>query len=101
MLAVSRLAFCKNWGAKVGISDIRGGVYNPHGIDIHQALHYSKEHGNLAGLPNTEAVSNWELLTLPCDILIPAAVENQLTRHNATHVKARLIIEAAPRQRQT
>jgi glutamate dehydrogenase (NAD(P)+) len=79
----------------VGISDIRGGVYNPHGIDIHQALHYSKEHGNLAGLPNTEAVSNWELLTLPCDILIPAAVENQLTRHNATHVKARLIIEAA------
>jgi len=79
----------------VGISDIRGGVYNPHGIDIHQALHYSKEHGNLAGLPNTEAVSNWELLTLPCDILIPAALENQLTRHNATHVKARLIIEAA------
>ena len=79
----------------VGISDIRGGVYNPHGIDIHQALHYSKEHGNLAGLPNTEAVSNWELLMLPCDILIPAALENQLTRHNATHVKARLIIEAA------
>ncbi len=79
----------------VGISDIRGGVYNPHGIDIHQALHYSKEHGNLAGLPNTEAVSNWELLTLPCDILVPAALENQLTRHNATHVKARLIIEAA------
>jgi len=79
----------------VGISDIRGGVYNPHGIDIHQALHYSKEHGNLAGLPNTEAVSNWELLTLPCDILIPAALENQLTRHNATHFKAGLIIEAA------
>jgi len=79
----------------VGISDIRGGVYNPHGIDIHQALHYSKEHGNLAGLPNTEAVSNWELLTLPCDILVPAALENQLTRHNATHVKARLVIEAA------
>ena len=49
----------------VGISDIRGGVYNPHGIDIHPALYYSKEHGNLAGLPNTEAVSNWGLLSLP------------------------------------
>lgn len=79
----------------VGLSDIKGGVYNPHGIDIHQALHYSKEHGNLAGLPNTEAVSNWELLTLPCDILVPAALENQLTRQNASQVKARLVIEAA------
>ena len=79
----------------VGLSDIKGGVYNPHGIDIHQALHYSKEHGNLAGLPNTEAVSNWELLTLPCDVLVPAALENQLTRQNASQVKARLIIEAA------
>lgn len=79
----------------VGLSDINGGVYNPNGIDVHQALHYSKEHGTLRGMLNTEAVTNMELLELPCDVLIPAALENQLTGRNASRVKARLIIEAA------
>jgi len=79
----------------VGLSDIGGGVYNPNGIDVHQALHFSKEHGSLRGMPNTESVTNVELLELPCDVLIPAALENQLTGRNASRVKARLIIEAA------
>src|SRR5437763_9234392 len=79
----------------VGLSDISGGVYNPDGIDVHHALRYSKEHGSLKGLPNTEHVTNAELLTLPCDVLVPAALENQLTARNASRVKARLIIEAA------
>jgi glutamate dehydrogenase (NAD(P)+) len=79
----------------VGLSDISGGVYNPEGIDIHRALRYSKEHGSLQGLPESESVSNAELLELPCDVLIPAALENQLTGKNAARVKARLIIEAA------
>ena len=79
----------------VGLSDIKGGVYNPNGIDVHQALHHSNEHGTLRGMPNTEAVTNAELLELPCDALIPAALENQLTGRNASRVKARLIIEAA------
>ncbi|HLJ32660.1 MAG TPA: Glu/Leu/Phe/Val dehydrogenase [Ktedonobacteraceae bacterium] len=79
----------------VGLSDINGGVYNPNGIDVHKALHHSKEHGTLRGMPNTEPVTNMELLELPCDVLIPAALENQLTGRNASRVKARLIIEAA------
>ena len=79
----------------VAVSDIHGGVYNPNGIDVHQALHYSKEHGTLRGMPSTEQITNAELLTLPCDVLVPAALENQLTRQNASQVKARLIIEAA------
>ncbi len=79
----------------VGLSDISGGVYNPHGIDVHNALHYSKEHGTLRGLPNSEPVTNTELLLLPCNILVPAALENQLTGKNAPQVKAQLIIEAA------
>ncbi len=79
----------------VGLSDINGGVYNPNGIDVHQALHFSNEHGSLRGMPNTESVTNAELLELPCDVLIPAALENQLTGRNASRVKARLIIEAA------
>ncbi len=79
----------------VGISDISGGVYNAKGINIPRALRYSKEHGTLLGLPETEPVSNKELLELPCDILIPAALENQLTIENATQIKARMIVEAA------
>ena len=79
----------------VGLSDISGGVYNAKGIDVHRALRYSKEHGTLKGLPDTEHVTNAELLELPCDVLIPAALENQLTGRNASRVKANLIIEAA------
>ncbi len=79
----------------VGVSDISGGVYNAKGIDVHRALRYAKEHGSLQGLPDTEAVTNAELLELPCDVLVPAALENQLTAKNAARIQARLIIEAA------
>jgi glutamate dehydrogenase (NAD(P)+) len=79
----------------VGLSDINGGVYNPRGIDVPLALRYSQEHGSLLGLPNTERVNNKELLELPCDILIPAALENQLTRENAARIRASLIVEGA------
>jgi len=83
-------------GCKIlAVSDMHGGVYNPHGIDIHRALRYSKEHGSLKGLPETEPVTNAELLELPCDVLVPAALENQVTAKNALRVKAHLIIEAA------
>ena len=83
-------------GCKIlAVSDLHGGVCNPHGIDIHRALRYSKEHGSLKGLPETEPVTNAELLELPCDVLVPAALENQVTAKNALRVKARLMIEAA------
>ena len=83
-------------GSKViGLSDVNGGVYNPNGINVQQALRYSKEHGTLQGLPETESVTNAELLELKCDVLIPAALENQLTHRNAPRVQAKLIIEAA------
>src|ERR1700753_406660 len=88
--------FLHEMGCKVvGLSDISGGVYNPLGIDVPAATRFSREHGNLRGLPNAEAVTNAELLELPCDILIPAALENQLTEKNADRVKARMIVEAA------
>jgi glutamate dehydrogenase (NAD(P)+) len=79
----------------VGLSDIQGGVYNANGIDVHRALRFSKEHGNLKGMPETEPVTNAELLELPCDVLVPAALENQLTGRNASRVRASLVIEAA------
>jgi len=79
----------------VGLSDVNGGVYNAHGIDVHHALRHSREHGTLKGLSNAEAITNAELLALPCEVLIPAAMENQLTGRNAAQIQARLIIEAA------
>jgi len=79
----------------VGLSDISGGVYNPAGIDVPLALRFSREHGSLRGLPGSQAVTNQELLEMPCDILIPAATENQLTGENAARIQARLIVEAA------
>ncbi|BCL80568.1 glutamate dehydrogenase [Ktedonobacteria bacterium brp13] len=79
----------------VGLSDIRGGVFCPDGIDVQEALAYVQEHGYLEGLPGTEPVSNTALLELPCDVLIPAALENQITDRNAAAIKAKLVVEAA------
>ena len=79
----------------IALSDISGGVYNAQGIDVPVAMRYSREHGGLRGLVGAEAITNQELLSLPCDVLVPAALENQITKENAAQVKARLIIEAA------
>jgi glutamate dehydrogenase (NAD(P)+) len=79
----------------IGISDVSGAVYNPKGIDIQYALRHAKEHGALRGLRGAEAISNDALLEVPCDILVPAARENQLTHSNAGRVQARLIVEGA------
>jgi glutamate dehydrogenase (NAD(P)+) len=79
----------------VGLSDVFGAVYNERGIDVPWALRYMQEHGKLAGLPETQPVDGKALLELPCDILIPAALEGQLTHANAERIQATLIVEAA------
>ncbi|MHB1007005.1 MAG: Glu/Leu/Phe/Val family dehydrogenase [Chloroflexota bacterium] len=79
----------------VALSDSRGGVYNPKGIDPNFALRFKQEHGTFAGFPDAEMVTNEELLELPCDILVPAALEGQITRRNAGHVKAKIVAEGA------
>jgi glutamate dehydrogenase (NAD(P)+) len=79
----------------IGVSDMHGGVYNPQGIDVRRALHYANEQGMLQGLPETETITNAELLELPCDVLVPAALENQITGRNAARIQARLVVEAA------
>jgi glutamate dehydrogenase (NAD(P)+) len=83
-------------GARIiAVSDSKGGIYNPKGIDPEAALRHKARTGALRGLPGTEAITNEELLELPCDILVPAALENQITRRNADRIRARLIAEAA------
>ncbi len=83
-------------GARViALSDAHSGVTCEKGIDIEQARRHVDETGRLEGLPGTEPVSNAELLELPCDILIPAAIEATITCDNAEAIQARLVVEAA------
>ncbi len=79
----------------VAVSDSRGGVYNPAGLDLHGVKNHKRRTGSVVGFPKGERVSNAEILELKCDILIPAALEGQITARNANHIKARIIAEAA------
>jgi glutamate dehydrogenase (NAD(P)+) len=79
----------------VAVSDVNGGVYNPHGLDIPLLITYSQETGAVTGFSGAESVSNAELLTLPCDVLIPAAMEGQITADNAGAINAWMIVEGA------
>lgn len=79
----------------VAASDVRGGVYNSHGLDVGALLEHAQESGSVVDFPGAEGVTNAELLALPCDVLIPAAMESQLTESNADAVQARIIAEGA------
>jgi glutamate dehydrogenase (NAD(P)+) len=83
-------------GAKVvGISDVTGGYANENGIDVAGAIAYAQEHHSLDGYRGGERVTNSALLELPCDVLVPAALENVLTAENAARIQAKLIVEGA------
>ena len=79
----------------IALSDSSSGVHNPDGLDVPMALAHKQEHGSLAGLANAEAVSNEELVELPCDVLAPSALEQVVTDRNADRVKARIVCEGA------
>ncbi len=83
-------------GAKVlAVSDSSGGIHNAQGLDINRVLGWKAEHGTVVGFPGAQAVSNAELLEIECDVLIPAALEGQITAANAERIKAKIIAEAA------
>lgn len=85
-----------NEGCKiVAISDTRGGIYNEDGLDPAAVLRHKQERGSVAGFPNAQGIGSQDVLEVPCDILIPAAVEGVITSANAEHVQARIITEAA------
>ena len=79
----------------IAVSDSRGGAFNPRGIDPVKALEHKGKTGSVATFPEADRISNEELLELPCDILIPAALEGVITRENAPRIKARIMAEAA------
>lgn len=78
-----------------GISDVKGGVWNPNGIDIRQLQDYVAQTGSVAGFPSGEPVSNEAILEQPCDVLIPAAVGSVIHARNADRIKALIIAEGA------
>ncbi len=83
-------------GAKVvGVSDVRTGITDPDGLDIPAVEAWVEEHGGLTGFPGAAAVSRTEVLEVACDVLIPAAIEQQITAENADRLQCRLVVEAA------
>lgn len=79
----------------VGISDVSGGLYDPKGIDLHDLFEYRRTHDTISDYPKAEHVPVDSFLELPCDILIPAAMENTITKANAERIKAKYIVEGA------
>jgi len=83
-------------GAKlIAASDSRGGIYNKNGISVAELRKHKEKTGSIVEFPGTNSISNEELLETECTILIPAALENQITANNASRVKAKIVAEAA------
>lgn len=89
--------FCQEAGcAIVAIAEIDGAVWNPNGLDVEGALKHLKERGSLLNFPGaTNLVNSADALELDCDIVLPAALENQITEANAARIRAKIIAEAA------
>ncbi len=86
----------RDMGASViAVSDSSGGVHDPQGLDPDELIAFRKEGGRFAEFPKYDRISNQELLELPCDILVPSALENQITADNADKVRAKMIVEGA------
>src|SRR5204863_196698 len=84
------------YGAKIiAVSDVRGGIQNPKGLDLWKLERHVAENKTVAGFPEAEPITNEELLVLPCDILVPAALERQITERNAGKIQCRILAEAA------
>jgi glutamate dehydrogenase (NAD(P)+) len=79
----------------IGIIEVTGSLYNRNGIDVKAVSEYRQKHGTLAGFPEAEAADPAELLVTDCDILIPAATENQITSRNADRIKCKILAEGA------
>jgi glutamate dehydrogenase (NAD(P)+) len=79
----------------VAISDSKGGIYNPDGLDIEALFKHKAHTGSVNDFKDSKNITNEELLELNVDVLIPAALENQITEENADRIKAKLVLELA------
>ncbi|MBN1119948.1 MAG: Glu/Leu/Phe/Val dehydrogenase [Anaerolineae bacterium] len=79
----------------IAVSDSKGGIYNPDGLDPQAVIDWKRENGSVIGFPGTEQVTNAELLEIPCDILTPSALESQITGANAKRITPKIVAELA------
>ena len=79
----------------IAVSDSRGGIHNPYGLDVPAAIAYKAEHGVLEGFPAADPITNEELIEIDCDVLAPCALEQVITADNAARVRARMVCEGA------
>lgn len=79
----------------IAVSDSKGGAYNPDGLDPEKMLEHKNKTGSVVDYPGSSFITNQQLLELECDILVPAALENQITKANATNIKAKIVAEGA------
>jgi len=79
----------------IGVAEVNAAIHNPHGLDIPALVQYRKEQGTVEGFPGCQEADPQEILTYDCDVLLPAAVENQITSHNAGRIRARVVVEGA------
>ena len=79
----------------IAVSDSQGGICNPKGLDAEDVMRHKAETRTVVGYPGTDKITNEELLELDCEVLVPAALENEITRENADRIKARVISEGA------
>jgi glutamate dehydrogenase (NAD(P)+) len=88
-------AFFDDGARIIAVSDVTGAIRNDAGINAHDLLNYSAETNGIKGFPRAEPIHTNELLTTPCDFLIPAALEGQITEHNAAKLQTKIIVEGA------
>ncbi|HSF32051.1 MAG TPA: Glu/Leu/Phe/Val dehydrogenase [Candidatus Tectomicrobia bacterium] len=79
----------------IAVSDVQGGVHHDNGLDIPKLLKHLQERKTVVGFPQAEAITNAELLSLPCEVLVPAALERQITEDNAGKIQCRILAEGA------
>jgi glutamate dehydrogenase/leucine dehydrogenase len=93
--SVAARLFQEHGAIIVALSDSQGGIHDENGLDLDTVQSYKAEHGTVVGLPETRTITNDDLLELDCEILIPAALTNQIHEENAPRIRARLIVEGA------
>ena len=86
---------CEQGAHVVAVSDVKGGVYNPRGLDLHAVRKHALSTGSVTGYPGAETLTNTEVLGVECDVLMPAAIGHVLNRETAPIVKAKYVLEAA------
>lgn len=93
--SVTAFSLAKYGARIIAISDVRGGVYNAQGLDLWRLEKHVAAHGTVAGYPEADPITNAQLLETPCDVLVPAALERQITGRNAGSMQCRILAEAA------